>query len=123
MLNNMTHYWCDICDKIQPASFEGANFKSMDKQFIGGDILCNECHFVIATAYTHIKQTARNPMPKRYSLSDYWLFYTAGMSISEIIKDILESFFKQFDRSRYYLRNKGKIKVFSGITNRLGIKK
>jgi hypothetical protein len=34
-------------------------------------------------------------MPKRYTLSDYWLFYTAGMSIGEIIKDILESYFKR----------------------------
>ncbi len=63
-----------------------------------------------------------NTMQKRYTLSDYWLFYTAGMSIREIIKDIFLSVTDKFDKSGYYLKHRGAICVVI-IRNRLGIPK
>jgi len=50
-LSLMTHVWCEVCDAIQPTFFEGANFVDVSGKFEGGDIVCKECFFVIATAY------------------------------------------------------------------------
>lgn len=50
-LDMMTHFWCEICDAIQPASFEGAHNQDISKTFSGGDIVCKKCNYIIATAY------------------------------------------------------------------------
>ncbi|MDD5084237.1 MAG: hypothetical protein PHT88_04920 [Candidatus Moranbacteria bacterium] len=52
-LDTMTHFWCEICDKIQPTFFEGAHNNDVSETFVGGDIVCKQCHFIIATAYVY----------------------------------------------------------------------
>lgn len=47
----MTHYWCQVCDAIRPAFFEGDHNVNVTGKFKGGDIVCEECNFIIATAY------------------------------------------------------------------------
>jgi hypothetical protein len=51
-LGAMTHFWCEVCCAIQPALFEGANHTDTSGTFIGGDVVCSVCDFIIATAYT-----------------------------------------------------------------------
>jgi hypothetical protein len=51
MLSNITHFWCPLCDAIQPAFFEGFDNIDVSGQFVGGDIVCETCRLVIATAY------------------------------------------------------------------------
>lgn len=50
-LDAMPNFWCDACGKIQPTFFEGAHTIDVSGNFIGGDIVCKECSFIIATAY------------------------------------------------------------------------
>jgi hypothetical protein len=50
-LDAMTHFWCEVCDAIQPTFFEGAHSHDTTGEFAGGDIVCDECGFIIATAY------------------------------------------------------------------------
>ena len=47
----LSHYYCDNCQKIMPATFRGANHIDVSGEFIGGDIVCNECAWIIATGY------------------------------------------------------------------------
>jgi len=51
-LGAMTHFWCEVCDAIQPAFFEGANHQDTSGDFVGGDVVCSVCAFIVATAYT-----------------------------------------------------------------------
>jgi hypothetical protein len=51
-LGEMTHFWCEVCDAIQPAFFEGALHHSTADDFVGGDVVCSVCAFIVATAYT-----------------------------------------------------------------------
>lgn len=50
-LGAMTHFFCEVCQKIQPTFFEGANHADVSGNFIGGDVVCCACSFIIATAY------------------------------------------------------------------------
>lgn len=52
-LGAMTNFWCDTCKSIQPAFFEDVYHNDVSETFVGGDILCNKCHTIIATAYAH----------------------------------------------------------------------
>lgn len=51
-LDAITHFWCEVCGKIQPILFEGAKTQDTTGEFAGGDIVCQQCHFIIATAYS-----------------------------------------------------------------------
>ena len=51
-LGAMPNFWCEVCNKIQPTFFEGTHNFDVSGNFIGGDIVCKECSFIIATAYT-----------------------------------------------------------------------
>ena len=50
-LGAMTHFFCDVCQKIQPTFFDGANHADVSGKFMGGDVVCCECSFIIATAF------------------------------------------------------------------------
>lgn len=50
-LDAMPNFWCEVCRKIQPTFFEGAHQIDVSGKFMGGDVVCKECSFVIATAY------------------------------------------------------------------------
>ena len=54
-MNAQTHFWCEQCGRIQPVSFEGFTGTDVSEDFIGGDILCDECHFIIATMYKRLE--------------------------------------------------------------------
>lgn len=59
-LDAMTHFWCEVCNAIQPTFFEGAHSHDTTGEFAGGDIVCDECGFIIATAYApNVKLTGR----------------------------------------------------------------
>jgi hypothetical protein len=62
MLSNITHFWCPLCDAIQPAFFEGFDNIDVSGQFVGGDIVCETCRLVIATAYDLIPTTIIPPL-------------------------------------------------------------
>ena len=47
----MSNFWCEACGEIRPTFFEGAHNIDVSGKFIGGDIMCKECRFIIATAY------------------------------------------------------------------------
>lgn len=53
-LGQMRYFWCPACDAIQDAYFEGANNIDTTGNYEGGDIVCKQCSFVIATAYHRI---------------------------------------------------------------------
>lgn len=50
-LDSITHFYCETCKKVQPASFSGASNLDRSGKFLGGDIVCSECYYIIATAY------------------------------------------------------------------------
>lgn len=47
----MTHWWCDNCGAIRMADIAPPNMASVDGGFMGGDVVCRDCRFVIATHY------------------------------------------------------------------------
>ena len=46
-----THAYCTNCEGIQAVFFEGLKNVSTDGYFIGGDVVCEECAFIVATLY------------------------------------------------------------------------
>lgn len=46
-----THFWCECCDAITPAILEPLEHEDTTGKFLGGDVVCADCHFVIATMY------------------------------------------------------------------------
>ena len=60
-LGEMTHFWCEVCDAIQPAFFEGALHHSTADDFVGGDVVCSVCAFIVATAYTTNAEVTGRP--------------------------------------------------------------
>jgi hypothetical protein len=49
-VKRFSHVWCTNCDKLQPmvlAPMKGDERKPDD----AADMLCGECHFIIATLY------------------------------------------------------------------------
>ena len=43
--------FCPNCEAIKPTRTEPLENVSNCKEFKGGDICCNDCHFIIATIY------------------------------------------------------------------------
>jgi hypothetical protein len=43
-----------MCDAIQPVIQESLTDADTSGEFLGGDLLCNECRFVIATLYKRL---------------------------------------------------------------------
>ena len=48
------YYYCGNCQEIRTAFFAGAQHVDISGKFKGGDIVCEECNFIIATAYKEI---------------------------------------------------------------------
>lgn len=46
-----THAYCELCGEITPATFEPLESPSGDAIYLGGDVVCSRCRFVIATLY------------------------------------------------------------------------
>ena len=53
-LSVMTYYYCGNCQAIRTAFFAGAQQLDVTGRFVGGDIVCEECNFIIATVYKEI---------------------------------------------------------------------
>ena len=51
MTDSATHVYCDTCAKIQPAEREPLDVIDISGRFLGGDLLCSVCKFVVATVY------------------------------------------------------------------------
>lgn len=50
-LGKTTHFWCAVCRSVQPTFFEGFDMVDTSNNFRGGDVVCKECCYVIATGY------------------------------------------------------------------------
>jgi hypothetical protein len=50
-MEGFTHTYCEMCDAIQPVIQESLTDPDTSGKFLGRDLLCNECRFVIATLY------------------------------------------------------------------------
>ena len=45
-----THIWCDQCQQTVPLAFGGFSLlDAKDEAMVGGDLMCSQCHYVIAT--------------------------------------------------------------------------
>ena len=49
---DMAHFWCEICGEIQPVVFDKTPAEDVSGEFMGRDIVCEECNFIIATFYS-----------------------------------------------------------------------
>jgi hypothetical protein len=43
--------YCEICQQMQPLEHEPLAGEDVSGQFLGGDILCSDCRFVITTVF------------------------------------------------------------------------
>jgi hypothetical protein len=50
-MTDFTHAYCETCNAIRPVIQESLTGPDTSRKFIGGDLLCNECRFIIATLY------------------------------------------------------------------------
>lgn len=50
--------YCEVCDKFQPLKHEEPHGENVSGQFVGEDILCVECRYVIATVFIPIGDTS-----------------------------------------------------------------
>lgn len=46
-----TFAWCSICNVVSPIYREPMTTPDVTGHFVGGDIVCGECHFIIATVF------------------------------------------------------------------------
>lgn len=46
-----SHVFCDNCKTIQPVKFEGYWNTDISESFLGGDLICQSCAFIVATLY------------------------------------------------------------------------
>jgi hypothetical protein len=56
-LNNMTdftHAYCETCNAIRAVIQESLTGPDTSGKFVGDDLICNECHFIIATLYKRL---------------------------------------------------------------------
>lgn len=54
-MNNPTHAWCDNCHAIQEVRIEIMENVDTTGSYLGGDIVCKVCAWIVATVY-RIKQ-------------------------------------------------------------------
>lgn len=50
-----THVFCTYCRDIQPAIVEPPTHTSEDGKYIGGDIQCAVCKWILATVYREVE--------------------------------------------------------------------
>lgn len=50
-LQDSTHLFCSCCASIQPGRYAGEEFRDTTGRFIGGDLVCQKCAYVVATLY------------------------------------------------------------------------
>ena len=55
-----THFYCECCDKVTPAILESLDGPDRTGKFLGGDVVCADCRFVIATMYR--EKPCQNPV-------------------------------------------------------------
>jgi hypothetical protein len=54
IMEDFTHAYCEMCDAIQPVTQESLTDPDTSGKLLGGDLLCTECRFVIATLYKRL---------------------------------------------------------------------
>lgn len=50
-----THTYCQKCDAIQPAIFDGLDGPDWSGKFVGIDVVCGHCKLVINTLWNESK--------------------------------------------------------------------
>ena len=58
MSEPFTHAFCGNCQSVKPVFREAMTGPSVDGCFRGGDIVCEDCHSVIATVFCQIESTS-----------------------------------------------------------------
>ena len=43
---------CDACEEVQRVDIEEPYMKNLGDKFLGGDVLCGGCRYIITTLYT-----------------------------------------------------------------------
>lgn len=50
-MNEATHAYCENCRSIQEVRHEGLDSKDVTGNYLGGDVCCNTCNWIVATMY------------------------------------------------------------------------
>jgi hypothetical protein len=61
MDTDFTHAYCDNCGTIKPAIRKSLEAVDDEENFAGGDVLCGECRFIIASVYKKIEDNSVPP--------------------------------------------------------------
>jgi C4-type Zn-finger protein len=57
MDTDFTHAYCHICGTIKPAIREPLQtVPQFEGKFVGGDVLCGKCGYIIATVYRDVRE-------------------------------------------------------------------
>lgn len=51
----MTHAYCPVCHRITPLYQEPLTNKSVCGGYLGGDLVCTKCDYIIATVYVVVR--------------------------------------------------------------------
>jgi len=51
MQQDFTHAYCDNCKKITKCRVDDMFYEDISGKYIGGDIYCAECAYILATVY------------------------------------------------------------------------
>jgi hypothetical protein len=61
MDTDFTHAYCEPCGTIRLVIRESLEPKEAEGEYAGGDLLCGECRFIIASVYKKIEDNSLPP--------------------------------------------------------------
>ena len=50
-LGGWSHAYCSNCGEIQPVSVNDVGADDVSGRFVGADVICSMCNYVVATVY------------------------------------------------------------------------